>query len=277
MMIIACIANPRSRLLLAWLALASWPMTAVAQSTSTPIEDLARQRENPLSELTNLSIQNTLGFPTGPYRQSSYGTDLQPVIPFHVAPDWNLVTRTTIPTLAQVRLSPEQGRSFNLGDVSQIFAVTPSHPGPLIWGAGPALSYPTASTANFGSGKWSGGPALIVLIMPGDWVIGALAHNVWSFAGAGDRDRVNLLTLEPFVYYNLPDGSYVTSNPTITANWMATGRERWTVPVGAGVGRLFTVRRQMIDAQAGVYYNVARPSHASEWQFRFDVSFFFPK
>ncbi len=249
-------------------------MAAMAQSTSISIEDLAKQRENPLSELTSFSVQTTLGFPAGPNRQASYGADLQPVTPFHLAPDWNLVTRTTIPTLAQVPLSSEQGRSFGIGDVSQIFAITPSHPGPLIWGAGPALSYPTASTANFGSGKWSGGPALIVLIMPGDMVIGALAHHVWSFAGASSRDRVNLLTLEPFIYYNFADGSYITSNPTITANWIAAGRERWTVPVGGGIGRLFTSRDLAIDAQVGIYYNVMRPSHASDWQFRFDVSFF---
>ncbi|UFZ05249.1 hypothetical protein LQG66_02690 [Bradyrhizobium ontarionense] len=249
----------------------------MAQATSPSIEDIARQRENPLSEVASFSVQNTLGFPTGPYRQASHGADLQPVIPFHLGPDWNLVTRTTIPTQVQPRLSPEQGRSFSIGDVSQIFAITPSHAGPLIWGAGLALSHPTASTPSFGSGKWSTGPALVVLTMPGDWVIGALAHNVWSFAGAGDRDRVSLLTLEPFIYYNFPNGSYITSNPTITANWIANGRERWTVPIGGGIGRLFAVRGQAIDAQAGVYYNVMRPAFASNWQFRFDVSFFFPK
>lgn len=252
---------------------------AAMGQTSDPvsIETLAKTAENPISEVISVASQNAIVPNTEPYRQSSFALDIQPVVPFHLSPDWNLVTRTTIPTLAQVRLSPEQGRSFGIGDINQIFAFTPAHPGPLIWGAGPVLSYPTASASGFGSGKWNAGPTLVALVMPGDWVIGALAHNMWSFAGATDRDRVNLLTLEPFVYYNFPDGSYITSNPTITANWIAKGRERWTVPFGGGVGRFFTVQGQAIDAQIGVYYNSMRPSSASEWQFRFDVSYIFPK
>ena len=39
--------------------------------------------------------------------------------------------------------------------------------------------------------------------MPGKWVIGALANNLWSFAGDSDRDNVNLMTVQPFVNYNI--------------------------------------------------------------------------
>jgi hypothetical protein len=265
-------------LVLVLLVLVLCPATAMAQTPDkAAIETLAKTAENPISEVGSMALQSTFTANTGPYRQSSFGLDLQPVVPFHLDPDWNLVTRTTIPTLAQVRLSPQHRRSYEVGDINQIFAITPSHPSTLIWGAGPVLSYPTASSPSFGSGKFSGGPTLVALVMPGDWVIGALAHNMWSFAGAGDRDRVNLLTLEPFIYYNFSDGSYLTSNPTITANWIARGRDRWTVPVGGGAGKLFMVGGQAIDAQFGLYYNVLHPSLASDWQFRFDVSFIFPR
>jgi len=33
-------------------------------------------------------------------------------------------------------------------------------------------------------------------------------------------------------------GWYVTTSPIITANWRATGGNVWTVPFGAGVGRV---------------------------------------
>jgi hypothetical protein len=43
---------------------------------------------------------------------------------------------------------------------------------------------------------------VVTLVTPGNWVIGALANNLWSFAGDGDRNNVNLMTVQPFVNYN---------------------------------------------------------------------------
>ena len=63
------------------------------------------------------------------------------------------------------------------------------------------------------------GPALVLLTMPGHWVIGALANNQWSYAGWG-KNNVNALLIQPFINYNFPDGWYVTSSPIITANWL---------------------------------------------------------
>ena len=74
--------------------------------------------------------------------------------------------------------------------------------------------------------------------MPGRWVIGALASNVWSVAGDDDAPDVNAFTLQYFVNYNMDDGWYVSTSPIITANWEADSDDRRTGPFGAGVGRV---------------------------------------
>ena len=67
------------------------------------------------------------------------------------------------------------------------------------------------------------------------------------------------MTLQPFLNYNLPDGWYLTTTPLMTANWEATHENRWTVPVGGGIGRIFKIGDQSINAQISAYYNVVTP------------------
>jgi len=78
---------------------------------------------------------------------------------------------------------------------------------------------------------------VVVLTTPGHWVIGALANNQWSYAGWG-KSNVDALLIQPFTNYNFPDGWYVTSSPIITANWLAASNNRWTLPIGGGVGKI---------------------------------------
>ena len=66
-----------------------------------------------------------------------------------------------------------------------------------------SISFPIGGT-DFGTGKWSAGVSAVALAMPGQWVVGALINNVWSFAGAEDRADVNVMTFQPFINYNFP-------------------------------------------------------------------------
>jgi hypothetical protein len=147
----------------------------------------------------------------------------------------------------------------------------------LIWGAGPTFTLPTATDSMLGSGKWSSGPAGVVLTMQGHWVVGVLANQQWSFAGWGDND-VSAMLIQPFVNYNLPHGWYLTTAPIITANWKADSDNRWTLPLGAGVGKIVKLGRLPINVQLSAYNNVVTPeAFGADWQLRFQVQFLFPK
>ena len=99
------------------------------------------------------------------------------------------------------------------------------------------LYLPTASDDLLGADKWGAGPTAVVLKQTeAGWTYGALVNHVWSFAGDGKRKAVNQMLLQPIISYNLPGGWYVNSIPMITADWKADAGERWTVPIGGGVG-----------------------------------------
>lgn len=84
--------------------------------------------------------------------------------------------------------------------------------------------------------------------------------------------------LQPIIY-NVPGGWYVYVNsvPMITADWKADASDRWTVPIGSGVGRIVRIGPLPLDVDLGAYYNVVRPDNAAEWQLRARVNFLFPR
>jgi hypothetical protein len=80
------------------------------------------------------------------------------------------------------------------------------------------------------------------------------------------------------VNYNLSDGWYLAGSPVITANWKADkAGDVWTVPVGGGVGKVFHIGNQPMNAQLQAFGNAARPEFGPKWQLRFQIQFLFPK
>ncbi|MGB6000395.1 MAG: neuromedin U, partial [Thermoanaerobaculia bacterium] len=75
---------------------------------------------------------------------------------------------------------------------------------------GPAFIFPTATEDKWASDKWSGGVGVVVLTMPGSWVLGVLVQNVWSFAGDDDAAEVNQFLFQPIINYNMNKGWYLT-------------------------------------------------------------------
>lgn len=243
-----------------------------AQST----EALAKAAQNPVAKMISVPFQNNFNFGIGPNDVTQWVLNVQPVIPVSLSDDWNLITRTIIPIINQPSPAPGVSGAFGLGDINPSFFFSPANSGKLIWGVGPTLTFPTATDALLGSGKWSAGPAVVVLTMQGHWVIGALANQQWSYAGWGDKD-VNAMLIQPFINYNFSHGWYLTTSPIITADWDAGNDQRWTVPVGGGVGKIVKLGKLPLNVQLAAYYNVVTPDNGADWQLRFQVQLMFPK
>jgi len=105
------------------------------------------------------------------------------------------------------------------------------------------------------------------------WVAGIVVNNVWTFGDIGE----NKFLFQYFVNYNLPKAWYLVSAPIMTANWNAMDGQKWTVPFGAGVGKVFKIGKQPININGQVYYNVERPDGIGAWQSRIQVQLLFPK
>ena len=237
-------------------------------------EELARAAQNPVASMISLPFQNNTNFNFGPREKTQNVLNIQPVWPFELTADWNLITRTIVPVISQPAFTPSQDRENGLGDTVFSAFLSPRDSGQWIWGAGPALLLPTSTDDRLGAGEWGAGPSAVFLTMPGKWVIGSLFSNVWSFTD--DKD-VNLFTWQPFVNYNMDDGWYLTSSPIVTANWEADSDDTWTVPFGGGIGKVFRIGNQPMNVSAASYYNVEKPDFGADWQMRLQVQFLFPK
>jgi hypothetical protein len=69
----------------------------------------------------------------------------------------------------------------------------------------------------------------------------------------------------------------VTTAPIVTADWNADSDERWTVPVGGGIGHIFHVGRLPVNTQASAYCNVVHADNDANRQLRLQVRPLFPK
>ena len=237
--------------------------------------DLARAAQNPVGDLISLPFQNNMNFDAGPAERTQNILNIQPVWPISMGKKWNLITRTILPVISQP--APGTDRTNGLGDLNFTGFISPKKPGKVIWGAGPAIIFPTATNDVLGTDKWSLGPSFVLLTMKKQWVIGALLSNVWSVAGDDDRADVNSFLTQYFINYNYPSGWYLTSAPIITANWNADSGEKWTVPFGGGVGKVFAIGRQPMNINTQVFYNVETPTNGADWQWRFQIQLLFPK
>lgn len=241
------------------------------------VEELAKKAQNPIANLISLPFQNNTNFGTGPLDRTQNILNIQPVIPFDLSKDWLLVTRTIIPVVYQPEPPQGGGGTFGLGDLNPQFYFVPKTDSHITWGVGPTLVFPTATDSVLGQGKWSIGPAAVIVVTTRHLVYGAVANNVWSFAGDEDRPNVSQLTFQPFINYNLDKGWYLVTSPIITANWYGSGGNQWTVPLGGGFGRVFAIGKQRVNAQLQAFWNVTKPEGAPDWQLRVQMQLLFPK
>ena len=239
-------------------------------------EALAKKAQNPISTMISLPLQNNTDFDFGPEEGTLNTLNVQPVWPFEISENWNLVTRTIFPLISQPGLAPGQGRENGLGDVNLTGFLSPKDAGKWIWGVGPTVILPTSTDDRLGKGEWGAGVSVVVLTMPGKWVVGSLFSNVWDIS-ASTGNEINFFTWQYFVNYNLSNGWYLTTSPVITADWEADSKQRWTVPVGGGVGKIFRVGKQALNAQVQAYYNVEKPDIKGDWSMRLQLQFMFPR
>ena len=138
---------------------------------------------------------------------------------------------------------------------------------------------PTHSDPNLGNGNWGLGPSFVLFHMDrkSPWVYGFMVNNLWSLETGGHGGAYNHGVIQPGVNYNFKSGFYLTSSPVITVDWRASPGERWTVPVGGGIGKVFNLGPLPINVQLSGYYHVVAPEEAGDWEIRAQTQFLFPK
>ncbi|WP_373499602.1 hypothetical protein [Desulfococcus sp.] len=262
-----------------FLAMVAWLPATPARAQDDQAAELAKKLANPVASLISVPLQ---------YNYDEYGgandgaaahvLNIQPVIPFSLSEDWNLITRTIVPLIDRQDFPISSMNESGLGDIiaSQFFSPTSPTAGGWIWGVGPVELLPTATDDALGGDQWGLGPTAVALKQTGPWTVGILANHIWSVAGDDDRADINATYMQPFV-------SYVFSKTKTTIGVASEStydweNEQWSVPVIPQVAQMLKIGPQIMQLTLGAKYWVDAPDDGPEgWGFRAQLTFLFPK
>lgn len=267
------------------LAMFCWSLSPLRGQDAAPAApaadeaaELAKKLANPIAALISLPMQYNYDQFGGVNDDGSVSRlNIQPVIPFSISDNWNLITRTIVPVVEQRGFPVEDMNKFGLGDTvaSQFFSPKAPTSRGWIWGAGPVWLLPTATDDALGGEKWGIGPTAVALKQSGPWTVGFLGNHIWSFAGNDDRDEVNATFLQPFVSYITKTKTTIGLATESTYNW---GENDWSIPIIPQIGQMFKIGPQIMQLTVGAKYWAESPDNGPEgWGARVQLTFLFPK
>jgi len=237
--------------------------------------ELANKLANPIANLISIPFQFNYDEGFGPSDAGQVKLNIQPVIPFTLDEDWNLITRTIVPVVWLESTAPGVDEEFGLGDTLQSFFFSPKEPldGWLL-GAGPVFSWPTATSTALGTGQWGAGPTIVALRQEHGFTYGVLANHVWSFAGPDNDETINSTFLQPFLSYTFPSATGVTLNTESSYDWT---EHEWTVPINLIGSQLVRLGRLPVQFQLGGRWYADSPEGGPEWGLRFAITILLPR
>ncbi|KAE9645550.1 transporter [Pseudomonas sp. PB106] len=243
--------------------------------------ELAKKALNPVAAMYSLPVQYNWDQKMGPTGEGMHSvTNIQPVLPFTLNDDWNLISRTILPVIDQHGLAPNGAADKSgVGDITQSFFFSPKQPTESGWilGVGPAILIPTGSDELLGSEQWGIGPTAVALKQENGWTHGILANHIWGLDGSppDDKDKVNQTFLQPFLSYTTSTLTTWGVNTESTYNWQS---REWSVPVNLTVTQLLKIGGQPLTVQAGPRYWLDSPDDGPQgWGFRFAITMLFPR
>jgi hypothetical protein len=239
-------------------------------------QELAVKLSNPVANLISVPLQSNVDYGIGTYHGSKYTLNFQPVIPFRLSPDLNLVTRYILPIIDQHDITAEGSSEFGLSDatVSAFFSPVGSKNG-WLWGAGPAFLLPIGTDDLLSTRKWGIGPTGLILRQAKGLTYGFLVNQLWSFAGDEDRHEVNQMFLQPFFAYNWKSGAGVSINSEMTFDWKASTTTAFLIPIVTGVTKL---GKQVVSLGVGPRIPLGGPDRSKpDFGLRGVLTFVFPQ
>lgn len=246
--------------------------TAWAQQSA---DDLAKATANPLASMISVPFQYNFDYGAGPTASGKNSSlKAQPVVPFRLNDDWNVISRTIIPLTFAQDIFPKD--TFGLGDTTESLWLSPVDSGVdgLTWGLGPVFLLPTATDPVLGTGKFAIGPTGLIVLQQDKVTVGALVNQLWSVAGDPNKPDVNQLFVQPFFSYALPEGQSIGVNLEATYDWTSA---QWTVPLNVSYSKVFTLGTQPMSGTIGLRKYLAAPAGGPDWGVRAGLTFLFPQ
>lgn len=260
---------------------------ALHGKTEESLQEVARQINNPISTLWQLTFDNQIvGVDGGGLDavEPAYTGTFEPAMPinltkfglkrFEWAEHFNVITRLTLPFVETIPLPPGSGsggRKSGFGDIQLGSVLAPNTPYGFVWGLGPTFIFPSASDDALGQGKWQAGPATVAGYLGKQWTVYALAQQWWSFAGDDDRPHTNQLSLNYVLLRSLPHRWQIGMQPSMTVDWTESRGNKVSLPVGLGVGRTIRIGKIPVQFWVEADYYAVHPDDLSGPRWAIDI------
>lgn len=237
--------------------------------------ELAKKLSNPVAAMISVPFQFNFDTGYGPKEADRWTLNVQPVIPFDLSSEWNLIVRTILPVIHQGSPADGVDSDFGMGDVTQSFFFSPVEKfDGWILAVGPAVLWPTGTTPGLRSEQLGLGPTALALRQEHGWTYGILANHIWGVTQSDDHDEVNATFLQPFISYQWPTATTLAFNTESTYDWT---NEQWTVPLNLILSQIIKVGGKPVQLSLGGRYYAESPEDGPEWGVRFVVTLLFPK
>jgi len=234
-----------------------------AHAATQDSQELAKKLSNPISDLVSVPLQFNWEFGNGPADDTWQVTNLQPVVPFAITENTNMIARLVMPTINM------PGETVH-GDMVFSLFFSPAHASRPVWGWGPVLQLPRTGR------KWGAGPTVVAAWEAKRFTYGALVNHVWSFAGDETAPDLNQTLLQPFFAIHVPQAMTVTLQSEAQANWEAPSGDEWTVPLNFQLAKVAKFGPFPASYAGGVGFYLVSPPGGPEWKLRTVVTILLP-
>lgn len=267
------------------------------QMQRNDMDSISKELVNPISPIWNLNNYIEVSKRAGSVSPEEYWSTklaFQPVTPIKLKSGLTSMNRPSLPIYFGYAVPQNNANGqfekiakvTGIGDLtlmSSVGAMPNTSFGSFMWGIGGSLTLPTATNHALGSGKWSLGPAGMLVGYTNTITFGFVFSQEWSFAGQSDRPDVNEMMLQPLYYAQLGKGWQIGDNPMWMFKWNGSNggcsgidcgdHEKAMIPVGLGVFK--TTKLFKAPWRFGVtprYYIKTNAAWGNQWGFNFSIT-----
>ncbi len=237
---------------------------------------LATKLTNPVADMISVPFQFNYATGMGGHDGSQTLLNFQPVIPFHLNEDWNLITRMVMPIIAQSDVTALNESQTFIGDSLFSFFLSPVKPiDGWIVGVGLAVNAPTSTDHSAAPAEWSVGPTAVLLHMKDGLTVGMLASSLFSVSGTDDNEEVKATYVQPFIAYTTASSITYSLDAEATYDWVTSKTD---IPLNLIVGKLFRIGELPISVSGGLkYWAQSEISQTDKFGLRASITFILPE
>lgn len=183
------------------------------------------------------------------------------MVPESLTKSWNIIALPVVPIVSSGLLFDRlkgMDENFGFGDATLMALLSPTASGGrLIWGVGSVLTLPTATSVDYGEGRWQAGPAVAGLYSGENWLFGVLSQHRWSLTAEGDHfGTIQTTAIQSFLEYNISDHSKIGVIHTVLLNWNAGSENSPAFPFDLDKARTLSVGKLPVKFTLDGFFEV---------------------